>query len=71
MTAACWRPETAPGCNLLKMQASLSLCKLAIRKACESGDQAHGSSSASQCILQQQLPNSEQTLHSAPKASRI
>ncbi len=60
-----WVPEF----NLLKVQPSLWLCLLAKQKACERGDRANANASASQCILQQQLPNSDQKIHSAPKAS--
>ncbi len=71
-----WRagaPETAnfwnwvPKCNLLKMQPSLQMWKLAKWKACESSDNANANASASQCIPLQPLQNYVKTLKACRK----
>ncbi len=63
MTTECWQPETANVWdqvwenNLLKLQPSFRLCKLANRKANDSSDNANSNASASQCIPLYPLPN--------------
>ncbi len=50
-----------PEWNLWKQQPSFLMCKLRKRKACESCDyaNANANASASQCISQKPLPNSD------------